>query len=310
MKVSNSFFFDRAADQLSELQGRLVKSQSQVASGKQVVRPSDEPNQVATIQRFKSLQARQENYLTNIGLVQGRLDSEAGALSSVIDLMYRVKELTVQGSSETVGRADRRAIAAELNGLREQILSLANSQDINGNFLFAGSRVQVRPFEPSPQNPLGPPTYQGDQTRMEVMIGDQRSLPINRAGSEVFVRVVRTDDSGNASGIGFFQAFDDLVTAMDTSVQADIQRGHAELDRMFEGLLLAQADIGTDQAILEHQGLTIQDTLTTVKSSLSKVEDLDYAKAITEMNKQVLSLEAAQSSFAKISQLTLFDYLR
>jgi flagellar hook-associated protein 3 FlgL len=79
---------------------------------------------------------------------------------------------------------------------------------------------------------------------------------------------------------------------------------------MFEGLLLAQADIGTDQAILEHQGLTIQDTLTTVKSSLSKVEDLDYAKAITEMNKQVLSLEAAQSSFAKISQLTLFDYLR
>lgn len=310
MKISNSFLFDRAADQMSDLQGRLVKSQSQVASGKQVVRPSDEPNQVATIQRFKSLQARQENYLTNIGLVQGRLDGEVGALTSVIDLMYRVKELTVQGSNDTVSPGDRRAIAAELSGLREQILSLANTQDINGNFLFAGSRVQLKPFGPTADDPLGPPVYHGDQTRMEVMIGDQRSLPINRAGSEVFVRVVRTDNSGNARGVGFFEAFDDLITAMDASVQKDIQRGHGELDSMLEGLLLAQADIGTDQAILEHQGLMIQDTLTTVKSSLSKVEDLDYAKAITEMNKQVLSLEAAQSSFAKISQLTLFDYLR
>jgi flagellar hook-associated protein 3 FlgL len=256
------------------------------------------------------LQARQENYLTNIGLVQGRLDGEVGALTSVIDLMYRVKELTVQGSNDTVSPGDRRAIAAELSGLREQILSLANTQDINGNFLFAGSRVQLKPFGPTADDPLGPPVYHGDQTRMEVMIGDQRSLPINRAGSEVFVRVVRTDNSGNARGVGFFEAFDDLITAMDASVQKDIQRGHGELDSMLEGLLLAQADIGTDQAILEHQGLMIQDTLTTVKSSLSKVEDLDYAKAITEMNKQVLSLEAAQSSFAKISQLTLFDYLR
>jgi flagellar hook-associated protein 3 FlgL len=310
MKISNAFMFDRASEQMSALQGKLVKSQAQVASGKQVIRPSDAPNQMATIERFKSLQTKQDNYLSNMGLVKARLDGEVGAVGSIIELMFRAKELVVQASNETLNPEDRKAIAAEMGGLREQIMSLANTQDINGNFLFSGSRVNQPPFAPPADDPNASPIYQGDQTRMEVMIGDQRSLPINRPGSEVFVRVVRTDGNGQAQGIGFFQAFDDLVAGIEQSKQTDIQRGHGELDRLMEGLALAEADIGTDQAILDHQTATTEDIIATIKASLSNVEDLDYAKAITEMNKQILSLEAAQSSFAKISQLNLFDYLR
>lgn len=310
MKISNAFMFDRGAERMSALQGKLVKSQAQLASGKQVIRPSDDPNQLATIERFKSLQKKHENYLRNMGLVESRLEGEVGAVANAIDLMFRAKELVVQASNETLNPEDRKAIAAEMRGLREQIMSLANTQDINGNFLFSGSRVNQPPFAPPADDPNASPTYQGDQTRMEVMIGDQRSLPINRPGSEVFVRVVRTDANGQAQGIGFFQAFDELVAGIEQSKQTDIQRGHGELDHLLGGLVLAEADIGTDQAILDHQTATTEDIIATIKSSLSNVEDLDYAKAITEMNKQVLSLEAAQSSFAKISQLNLFNYLR
>ena len=310
MKISSAFLFDRASDQMSQLQATLVKSQNQLATGKQVVRPSDEPNRVATIARLNSLQARHDNYMSNMGLIKARFGTEEGAVSNSVQVMYRVKELVVQASNDTISAADRLAIATELKGLREQLLSLANSKDTNGNYLFAGSRVAKPPFEAPSSNPLEAPVYQGDQTRMEVMIGDQRSLPINRPGSEVFVRVVRTDGNGQSQGVGFFQAIDDLIAGVQTSTLADIQRGNGEVNQLLEGLTLAQADIGTDQAILEQQSDSTEDTLITLKLNLSDVQDLDYAKAIAQLNKQMMSLEAAQSSFTKVSQLSLFQYLR
>ena len=74
--------------------------------------------------------------------------------------------------------------------------------------------------------------------------------------------------------------------------------------------MLAQADIGTDMSNIDQQTMTLEDLISTIKMNMSSVEDLDYAQAITQMNKQMMSLEAAQSSFAKISQLSLFSYLR
>jgi len=311
MKISNSFLFDRASNQMSQVQSRLVKSQAQVASGKQVLQPSDEPQQAMLIQRYKSLLNRQENFMSNIGLVKARLDTEANAVESAIDLMFRVKELTVQASNDTLSGADRQSIATELRGVREQILSMANAQDPSGNHLFSGSRVGQPPFAPPVDDPTGSPVYQGDRTRMKVLIGDQRTLPTNRAGPEVFARVVRTDaDTGTSTGVGFFQSLDDLVEAVASSSQADMRRGNKEIDDLLDGLVLAQADIGTDMSNIDQQTMTLEDLVSTIKMNMSSVEDLDYAQAITQMNKQMMSLEAAQSSFAKISQLSLFSYLR
>ncbi len=310
MNLSTSLIFDRAAQRMSDVQSRVVKSQAQVSSGKQVLRPSDTPEQAALVQRYKSLINRQENHISNMGLVQVRLESEHSALDSVVSLMYRMKELVVQASNDSLSSADRQSVATEMQGLRDQVLNLANAQDTNGNHLFAGSRVGLPPFAPSPADPDGPPVYQGDHTQMEVPIGDQRALPINRAGSEVFTRVVRDDGQGGQVGVGFFQALDDLIQGVKASSQTVMQRGNREIDAMLDSFFMAQAAVGTDMSTLEQQTLTLQDTLTTLKANLSAVEDLDYSKAITLMNKQLLSLEAAQSSFAKISQLNLFNYLR
>jgi flagellar hook-associated protein 3 FlgL len=122
--------------------------------------------------------------------------------------------------------------------------------------------------------------------------------------------VLRTDGAGQVQGVGFFQAFDDLIAGVRNSELSEVQRGNGDVNQMLEGLTLAMADIGTDQSILEQQTASTEDTLTTLKLTLSDVQDLDYAKAIALMNKQMLSLEAAQSSFAKVSQLSLFQYLR
>ena len=306
MKISTNALFDRATQQMGTVQTTLAKSQAQLAAGKQVITPSDAPTQAASIQRLKSIMARQDSYADTLAAVKTRLEDEESALQGVSNMVVRIKEIAIQAASDTLGPADRKVLAVEMQGLRDQILSMANAQDSSGNYLFAGSRVDQPAFA---ENGFGDVTYQGDQTRMRVSVGDQRTVQLNRSGSEAFVRVVRTDAKGAASGIGFFQALDQLTAAVRSSNRMDMQRGIGEMDSLQNGTILALAQVGTDMNVAEAQKAVLEETNLSLKSTLSSIQDLDYADAIGQMNKQMLALEAAQSSFGKISKLNLFNYL-
>jgi flagellar hook-associated protein 3 FlgL len=306
MQISTSYLFDRASQQMGKLQTDLAKSHAQISAQKQVLNPSDAPDQSAAILRLKSVIGRQDSYSKSLDTVNTRLSAEDASLKSANDLIVRVKELAIQASNDTLGSADRQAIGTELKGLRGQLLSLANTQDSSGNYLFAGSRVSQSAFA---VDASGQTVYQGDQTRMNVMVGENQSIPINRTGSDAFVRVVRTVD-GVSTGVSFFQSLDDLTEGINKSDHAAMQRGLGEVDSLQQGISLAQASIGTDMKVVDQQASIIRDTILSLKTTLSNIEDLDYATAFTQMNKQMLALEAAQSSFAKISQLSLFNYIK
>jgi flagellar hook-associated protein 3 FlgL len=306
MKISTNALFDRATQQMGTVQTSLAKSQAQLAAGKQVITPSDSPTQAASIQRLKSILARQDSYGNTLSAVQTRLQDEESALQSVSNMVVRVKEIAIQAASDTLGDADRKVLGVEMQGLRDQIFSMANMQDSSGNYLFAGSRVNKPAFA---ENGFGDVTYQGDQTRMRVSVGDQRTVQLNRSGSEAFVTVVRTDPKGAQTGVGFFQAIDQLTAAVRGSDRIAMQRGIGEMDSLQNGLTLSLAQVGTDMNVADAQTAVLEETRLSLKSTLSNIEDLDYAEAIGLMNKQLLSLEAAQSSFGKISKLNLFNYI-
>lgn len=309
MQISTNFLFDRASKQMGSLQNDLAKSQAQISAQKQVMSPSDAPDQSSVITRLKSVLTHNEGYSKALDSVQARLESETTTLSSASDLLVRIKELAIQANSATQGKTSRAAIATEMKGLRDQLLSLANATDTTGNYIFSGSKVNTPAFA---SDANGEVTYQGDQTRMSVAVGDQRNIAINRPGTNAFVRVVRTDDAGTTSGVGFFQAIDDLITgvkATDGSGATAMSRGLSEMDDLQRGVVLAQAESGTDMKVVEQQNEVLDDTQLTLKTALASVEDLDMAAAITLMQKQLLSLEAAQASFAKVSQLSLFKYI-
>lgn len=306
MKISSAYLFSRAVDQMSTLQNNLAKTQSQLAAGKQVLLPSDAPDQVATIERYKSLLSRHDSYQNTINSVNSRLQTEDSALASVSTLLIRMKELSIQAANDTLGSSDRQALASEMQGLRDQVLSLANSQDSSGNYIFGGSRVGAAPFAGAQDES---PIYQGDQSRMAVPVGDQRSVMINRPGSEVFGSAVRTNASGQPSGVEFFQAIDDMVLAVKGSDQPNMKRSLGEMDALLSHIDMARAQVGTDQNVLSAQQSVLEDSTLALKNVLSGIEDLDYASAVSRLNQQSLSLQAAQSSFAKISQLNLFNYI-
>lgn len=307
MKISTSYLFDRSITQMSTVLTDLAHTQAQVSSTKQVLNPSDAPDQAAAIQRLKSVMSKQDSYSNTLTTVQARLEGEDTTLASVSDLLIRAKEISVQSANDTLNPTNRQALAVELKGLRNQMLSLANSKDSNGNYFFSGSRLKQPPFA---QDAQGQMSYQGDQTRMQVQVGDQRSIPLNRSGSEAFVGVVRTDATGQKATREFFGVMDDLIAGVTHSDRSAMQRGIGEMDNLLSGISLSQANVGTDLNVVEQQNQVIDDTKLTLKTVLSNIEDLDMAEAITKMNKQMLSLEASQSSFAKISQLNLFNYIK
>jgi flagellar hook-associated protein 3 FlgL len=306
MKISTQLMFQRGSTQMSTVQSKLTQTQAQLAQGKQVINASDAPDQAATIQRLKSILNRQESYQSSLNTVKNRLQGEESTLQSVSDLLVRAKEVAVQGANDTLNPGDRKGLATEMKALRDQMLSLANTKDSNDNFLFAGSRVKQKAFA---ENSSGVPVYQGDQTRMNVRVGEQRSIPINRTGTGAFVSVNRTDTDGTAIGVGFFKVMDDLIAGLNNSKGADVSRGVGELDNLQLGVSLARAEVGTNLNVVDQQTSVIEDMTLNLKTTLSSFEDLDYASAITKMNQQMLSLEAAQSSFAKVSKLSLFNFI-
>jgi len=109
MKVSTTYLFDRAVDQMAQGQTRLAKSQAQLASSKQVISPSDAPDQAATIERFKSMIGRQDSYETSLNMVNNRLQAEESSLTGVSNLLLRMKELTIQAANDTMNIEDKKS---------------------------------------------------------------------------------------------------------------------------------------------------------------------------------------------------------
>jgi flagellar hook-associated protein 3 FlgL len=306
MKISTPLFFDRSTQMLSDVQGQLAKTQEQLSTGKQIVRPSDAPDKASTVTRLDTTIARQLGYQDTLKSVNVRLTAEETSLKNASDVLDRIKELAMQGANGSLNAQDRQSVALEMRTLREQLLSLANSQDANGNYLFSGSKATQPAFS---KDANGNVIYQGDQARMKVNVGDNRMMNLNMPGSDVFVRVNRTDDKGQTSGVDFFQVLADAATAVESGDTTAMQRGVSEIDAIHSGVSEGIGQVGADLTVVDMQNSVLDQMVLQYKTTRSDLEDVDYTEAISRLNKYQLSLEASQNSFAKISQLSLFKYL-
>jgi flagellar hook-associated protein 3 FlgL len=306
MSVSTSQYFDSASKQLSTIQSNLSQTQTQLSTSLQVVQPSDAPDKTSMITKLNSEIATQSNFTNTLKTVQSQLQAQDTAFQNVTNVLTKVRELTVQAANATLNPADRHTIASQISQLRDQILSIANTQDVNGNYIFAGAKVSSPAFL---KNPNGVIDYNGDQNRSLAQIGTSLKLQMNTPGSDAFVRVQRPDGKGGNVGVGFFQSLGDLISAVQNSDQSNIQRGLAELSSLTLGVTEANANVGTGLQAVDSQTSILSEVNLRLQTTLSDVQDLDYTTAITKMNKDQLALEAAQSSFAKISKLSLFTYM-
>ena len=130
MSISTSYYFDQAVRQMGDLQTSIAKTQTQISTGQQLTKPSDNPDKVNAIARLNSAIARQDGYASTLATVGDRLKAEETSIKSASDAMTRVKELAVQAANDTLGTTDRANIAAELDSIRASLYALAGTRDV------------------------------------------------------------------------------------------------------------------------------------------------------------------------------------
>jgi flagellar hook-associated protein 3 FlgL len=308
MKVSTNHYFMKLGKHLSEQQSDIALLQAKLATGDKMVTPGSEPRIAARSLELTSIIKKQDGFLDNLSRLEGRLMQEESVVTTMRSLVTRMQELNIRAASDTYSGQDRQAMALEMQGYRDEMLALSNSADPDGNYLFAGIRNSTRPFV---ENQQGQVIYQGDATATRIEVDRGHTMRINTTRDDFLPDLVRdANDPGAPNRVGVFAVFDDLIAAVNQQDSAGIQRGLAELGKVASSLDQYTVDIGLRRGLVETKTEITEQRKLAMSTLLSRERDLDYATAVTELSSHMLALEAAQSTIAKISQLTLFSYLR
>lgn len=397
MRISTNQMFQRATDGILDQQSQMSKTQIQLSTGKRVVTPSDDPTAAVQILQLQHSVDITNAYQTNIGYATSSLTSEEQAVSGVTDILQRVRELALQANTGLLDDPARQGIAQELQQNVKGLLDLANSQDSNGDYLFAGYSTNTKPFS---QTSTGF-SYAGDQGQRFIQIGASRQVAITDSGSDVFQAIpngngtfvtsynnantgtgvldpgqvtnsaawvrdtytitfltpttyeVRNSSAAlvtngayqSGAAISFngiqvsvsgapaagdtftiapstkqdvFTSVQNLAVALSTNVtdatsQAklsnDINQALVDIDRAMEKFTNVRAAVGARLNAVDAQKSINDDLISTTQATLSSEKDLDYASVISLYNRQLLGLQAAQQTFVKMQNMSLFNFI-
>ncbi|MDA7683889.1 flagellar hook-associated protein FlgL [bacterium] len=305
MKISTSQYYRTMNDLMTEQQGQISKLQSQLASGVKNVTPSTDIKATTTSLKLNDVISKQDDYLSNLkNLSVGYLEEET-AMSGMVEMIRMMQDIAIQAPNGTYSNDERAIFATEVEGYLNDIRGLANSRDQNGHYLFSGSNVTTMPFT---KNGAGATTYNGNQTENKLEIDHGHKLPLNISGDKLAGVITKADGSNNK--VDMFAIMTDFVTALETNNTTNIQRAATELDDVAKNLAKNLTDNGLRQRVVEERQVIAEDKKLVYEGLLSGARDVDYATAITKLSSHMLGLEAAQSTFAKVTQLTLFSYIR
>jgi flagellar hook-associated protein 3 FlgL len=430
MRVSSGMIFDAGVASIQKQTASLLHTQQQVASGRRILTPADDP--VAAARALEVEQARGTNalYQTNQKAAGENLGLEEGRLVSVGDLLRNVRTLAVQGGGGALTDTDRRSIATELRQRFDELLGLANATDGSGQHLFSGYMGDTTPFSGTVATGV---VYAGDEGQRRLQVSASRQIAVSDSGNDIFMRIrngngsfvtsvaasnggsgvidagtvtdpakwnaagnskdftlrfavdgsvtppVTTYDivdnaSGNSlltgaapgaapyprvfvpgqaislksqgaepafdygaqlviagnpadgdtfdldasSSQSLFATLGNLINALEATTAAGngntllanrIGFALTDLDQAEENLLRVRAGIGARMNEVDSLASGSEDLNLNYRQTLSRLQDLDYAAAISQLTQEQGYLEAAQKSFLRVTDLSLFNYV-
>ena len=310
MRISTSWAQQTAVNSLLDQQSRLQRTQLQLSTGKKMLTPSDDAVAVARSLDLNQGIKQTEQYQGNINVARQRLSLEDGVLQNATEVLHKIKELGVQGLNATNSPSDRVIIATEMESLNEHLVSLANTRNANGEYLFSGFKSATQPFSKDALN-VGAYIYTGDTNSRTIQISENRQIADGDHGENVFgipmggPLPATVPAPGSITNI--FEAIDRFAADMKSNTP-----NSASLDDISSALnkiLTVEASVGARLNALDNQEEINADFVLNMKTVLSATEYLDYAEAISKFNQQTVSLQAAQQAFTQVKKLSLFNYL-
>jgi flagellin-like hook-associated protein FlgL len=285
---------------LTSLQGlnrnldAVSKLQQQLTSGKLISAPSDSPTGTDSAMQIRGEQASVAQQARNITDARGWLEQTDSAMQEMVNIVHRVRDLTLQGASTgSNSDASRTALATEISSLREGLLALANGT-VGGRPLFGGVTAGPKAYDSATG------AWQGvGGTPVTRQVSDTEAVRIDITGLEAF----------GPDGADLFAVVGSI--AADMVADPTALTGHlGELDTRLDGMLTALADIGSRASRVDRAEQINADRSLTLSSQLAKTENVDLPYTIMRLQMQQTGYEAALAATAKAISPTLMDYLR
>ena len=386
MRISTSMLYQTGVNTIQKKTAEMLNTQQQVATGRRIVAPSDDP--IASARALEVTQAQGMNltFQTNQGYAKDSLGLLENKLSAVEEIIIHTRTRAVEAGNGSYSPSELASIAIDVRANFDAMLSLANSQNGNGEYMFSGYQADVQPFTGN----IDGVTFQGDQGERTLQVSPSRIMSVSNSGSEVFndVRaplgeffavpgapnggtghIADAQTTGAYNGTRYSIAWDGTnynVTNLDTAAPVVSQPGptltfdaiqlemggtpsvgdvfdvgpSANVFNMFTNMVralenpsatsgvigaVAQAITGMEQSL--DQVLTVRASVGSRMSevgsledvasdlnvqyteTLSRLQDVDYAEAVSNLTLQQTYLQASQQSFMRITNLSLFNYL-
>ena len=284
---------------------RLTQLQEQASSLTTLKNPSDDPARAADSLAVRAQQTAVAQYSRNVENGTGWLTTADGALSATTNIMNQVRDLTVQGGNGSLSQTAKSALAAQLQGLKQDLLTQANTQYL-GRSVFAGNSDKAAAFTTS--------------GTIVTFTGTAGATVERRVAADSTVRV--DSDGASVYGIGtesVFSLIDNISNALDSSTgvagagataTTTASDYLATVDTRLTTVIAAQSDNGVRQAQIESAGAGLVSKAGTLEAQRSGIEDVDLAQAALDLKLQEVSYQAALSVTAKVLQHTLMDFLQ
>lgn len=305
MRITSEVMISRSLDRLNTRLKAYERTQSELATGRRIIKPSDDP---AGSRRAISLRATMQTHernLANVSDAIGWLDAADAQLQSGLERLGRARELTVRGSTSS-GLSERMALASEIEQIAEELLGIANASHVDRP-LFGG-------YSEGPavtrDTTTTPPTYSfaGGQEEVTRRVSDTELVRVNTTAAEwLGVNPADPDDGTH------------LLAQLDALV-ADLRnpaKGPGDISPYLDTLKAAQdvmasrlADIGAATNRVESARDRAEAQLLTVRTELSNVQDVDVARGVMELQIQQVAYEATLQALAKALPPSLGAFLR
>ncbi|MEA3422391.1 MAG: flagellar hook-associated protein FlgL [Bacillota bacterium] len=284
---------------LRNLNGNLVqlqKYQNQMSSGKEILKPSDDPFGTIRAMDLDTSIKQNDQYHKNIEDSLGWIGMTESALGNMTDTLQRARELTVYGSNGTLSDNDMKAIGEELKQIISQVAEVGNT-NYDGRYVFAGQATSSTPFEVVNDEIQTSPNTTGNLKRE---ISENVTMDINVSGERLM------NDSGESLSTTLKNVYDRLMNGDNSALSSD---SIAKLDEQIDNVLGLRAEMGAKFNRLESAKVRNEAQNLNMTELYAKTIDIDIAEKVMQYSMMESVYQASLATGGKILQPTLLNYL-
>ncbi|MGP4078945.1 flagellar hook-associated protein FlgL [Pseudalkalibacillus sp. R45] len=292
MRVTQSMLTGNMLRNLSQSYERMGKYQDQLATGKRINRPSDDPVVAMKGMEYRTNLTEVEQFKRNLSEVYNWMDNSDAAMDEAGQALHRIRELTVQASNGTYEDGQREAIAKEVSQIRDHLIDIANTK-VAGKYIFNGNNTTEPPIK---DGVVQRPAI-SEVVQIEVSKGIKVRVNINE--DEVFSETL-------------FQDLQDLIGELKDPSFTDEEIGSylSKLDTHMDSVVAERAELGARYNRVEMISDRVAGQEVIASRILSDNEDADMERVIIDLKTQESIHRAALAAGARIIQPTLMDFLR